>query len=98
MDTEPEWLERSGCMLVRGSGPFEARPDGVETGHRRFTAVYDHLMTLSLTQYILHRYSLARRDSALHCDPHRRFNCYGWRLRQAWRACIGVERVEQWQL
>ena len=93
-----ERLERSRCVLIRGSAPSETRMGGPWTGYQSFTAVYDHLMTLSLTQYILHRYSLARRYSACTAIPPQ-VNCYGWRLRQAWRACIGVEeRDERWQL
>ena len=70
---------------VHGSA-LRPRRDGLWA----FSAVYDHLMTLSLTQYILHRYSLGRGiPPALR--SHRRFSWYGWRLQQAWRACIGVE-------
>ena len=63
----------------------------------RFTSLYDHLMTLSLTQYIFHRYSLGRRSSACTAIPPQE-HWYGWRLQRAWRARIGVEeRGEGWQ-
>ena len=63
----------------------------------RFTSLYDHLMTLSLTQYIFHRYSLGRRSSACAAIPPQE-HWYGWRLQRAWRARIGVEeRGEGWQ-